>query len=213
MKRIISLIVFSLLLGAMSACNQEQTPADTNADSEQTTAEPLAVGTAIKDVTETSTTEPAAEKGKTLTWEDLIPKDFEPELILDKYAEQINNVTEGSVEEKALLDEVIAEFNNIPSNEALNDVYVRIPGFVAPLDEKDGMVGEFLLVPYFGSCIHSPPPPVNQTVLVLPQKSKSIAMEDIDKPVWVTGRMLVERKDTDLAKAGYVIQDATLEFY
>lgn len=86
-------------------------------------------------------------------------------------------------------------------------------GFLSPLDNNNGMVGDFLLVPYFGSCIHSPPPPVNQTVLVVPQEGKSIAMSKIRRPVWVIGEMKVERSTTDLAEAAYRIENARLEEY
>lgn len=148
-----------------------------------------------------------------IMWEDLIPEDFQPEAIMAKYQEQIDNTPEGAPEEQALFDKIMAEFNNAPSNETLSGKQVKIPGFVAPLDENEGMVTEFLLVPYFGSCIHSPPPPVNQTILVKPQNGKSITLEQIYEPVWVTGDMKVEMSNTDLAQAGYLIKNAVLEIY
>ena len=141
------------------------------------------------------------------------------QFVVKKYKKQVDSITEGegsaenSAEAQALMDKIIAEFNHVPANKELDGVNIKIPGFVAPLDEKDGMVSEFLLVPYFGSCIHSPPPPVNQTVLVTTQKGKSIPIEDIYEPVWVTGKVTVESKETELAKAGYVIQNAELEIY
>ena len=106
-----------------------------------------------------------------------------------------------------------AEFDKAPPNESLAGKTVKIPGFVSPLDEVDGMVSEFLLVPYFGSCIHSPPPPVNQTVLVKPHKDKSVSMASIRRPVWVVGEIKVERNKTDLAEAAYHIENARLEEY
>jgi hypothetical protein len=36
---------------------------------------------------------------------------------------------------------------------------VRIPGFMVPFEDGMAGVNEFLLVPYFGACIHTPPPP------------------------------------------------------
>jgi uncharacterized protein len=52
-------------------------------------------------------------------------------------------------------------------NKSLEGATVRLPGFIVPLEGvKDGSVSEFLLVPYFGSCIHVPPPPPNQIVYV-----------------------------------------------
>ena len=50
----------------------------------------------------------------------------------------------------------------------LNDKDVRIPGFIVPLEYKESeIVTRFLLVPYFGACIHEPPPPPNQTIYVV----------------------------------------------
>src|SRR5690606_18432104 len=49
----------------------------------------------------------------------------------------------------------------------LNGVEVRIPGFMVPLEDTETRVTEFLLVPYFGACIHTPPPPPNQMVHVM----------------------------------------------
>ncbi|MGL4829805.1 MAG: DUF3299 domain-containing protein, partial [Vibrio sp.] len=46
----------------------------------------------------------------------------------------------------------------------LNGSRVKIPGFVIPLEGDDQKVTEFLLVPYFGACIHVPPPPPNQII-------------------------------------------------
>jgi hypothetical protein len=53
------------------------------------------------------------------------------------------------------------------TNSKLNQLRVKIPGFIVPLDNRpDGRVQEFFLVPYFGACIHVPPPPPNQIVYV-----------------------------------------------
>ena len=42
---------------------------------------------------------------------------------------------------------------------------VRLPGYVVPLaNAQDGRLTEFLFVPYYGACIHVPPPPPNQIV-------------------------------------------------
>ena len=68
-------------------------------------------------------------------------------------------------------------------NSALVGQLVRIPGVVVPLeDSKDGLK-EFLLVPYFGACVHSPPPPANQIVHVLP-KSPAKGLRSMDA-VWI----------------------------
>jgi hypothetical protein len=43
---------------------------------------------------------------------------------------------------------------------------VWVPGFMVPLDDDARRVTEFLLVPYFGACVHTPPPPPNQLIHV-----------------------------------------------
>lgn len=148
-----------------------------------------------------------------LRWEDLTPKGYEPDKILAKFREKIDALPEGAPEERALLQEVQAALNSAPVNNELNGKKIKLPGFVSPLDENNGMVTEFLLVPYFGACIHAPPPPLNQTLLVKPQKDKSVSMDKIYEPVWVTGTLSTEGATTDLAQAGYVIDVAEVTPY
>ena len=53
-----------------------------------------------------------------------------------------------------------------PSLKALDGKLVKIPGYMVPLEDDSEVVSEFLLVPYVGACIHTPPPPPNQIVQV-----------------------------------------------
>jgi len=52
------------------------------------------------------------------------------------------------------------------SNTALDNTEIEMAGFVLPLKFKNKKVVEFLLVPWIGACIHTPPPPPNQIVHV-----------------------------------------------
>lgn len=70
---------------------------------------------------------------------------------------------------------------------ALNGKLVRIPGYLLPLEFSGKAVSEFLLVPWVGACIHTPPPPPNQIVHV--KTGKPFEMAGIFMPVWVTGEM------------------------
>jgi hypothetical protein len=67
---------------------------------------------------------------------------------------------------------------------------IRIAGFALPLEFTGNAVTEFLLVPYVGACIHSPPPPPNQMVFV--RLNQSFLMKDLYTPVWVTGRLAIK---------------------
>ena len=64
---------------------------------------------------------------------------------------------------------------------------VKIPGFAVPLEGDDGFeyVKEFLLVPTFGACIHVPPPPPNQVIHVI--LDKSVHFEKLLYAVWING--------------------------
>jgi hypothetical protein len=176
----------------------------------------LAIGTDIKDLMKPPVANSETGLGApilTLAWTDLVADGYDAQSIISKYQSKLQISIEGSVEERALYKQMDEEFNRAPPNLDLAGTTVRIPGFVSPLDQNGEMVGDFLLVPYFGSCIHSPPPPVNQTVLVNPQEGGSISMSKIRRPVWVVGELKVERSSTDLAEAAYRIENARLEEY
>ena len=64
---------------------------------------------------------------------------------------------------------------------------VEIPGFVLPLEFSGTKVEKFLLVPYAGACIHTPPPPSNQIIFV--QISDGIELRGLFDPVVVRGTL------------------------
>jgi hypothetical protein len=97
-------------------------------------------------------------------------------------------------------------------NKTLEGANIKIPGFIVPLDVgKDGLVSEFFLVPYFGACIHVPPPPPNQIVYV--RMNKGIALDSIYEAYWITGRMKTTNKSTRLGAAAYQLDGSKVEIY
>ncbi len=76
---------------------------------------------------------------------------------------------------------------SVAINSRLNNALVRIPGYVLPLEYKGKQVSEFLLVPWVGACIHTPPPPANQIMHVDP--AKPFESTGMFAAVWVTGRL------------------------
>lgn len=101
----------------------------------------------------------------------------------------------------------------------LNGQSVKIPGYVVPLEFDGDKVSEFLLVPYVGACIHVPPPPPNQIVLVEPDES--FASEGLFEPVWVTGVLSTQTSNPELnlqdgsapVDVGYNLKAVTIEPY
>ena len=72
-------------------------------------------------------------------------------------------------------------------NRSVDGKTVRIPGYVLPLEFSGKQVTQFLLVPWVGACIHTPPPEPNQIVFVKPDKPFEI--DGMFQAVWVTGRI------------------------
>lgn len=92
-----------------------------------------------------------------------------------------------------------------------NGETVRLPGYLVPLDLGPDGGAEFLLVPYFGACIHVPPPPPNQIVYVTTEEP--YMLEALFEPVSVTGKFDVVALSTDLAETAYALSEASVEAY
>ena len=79
------------------------------------------------------------------------------------------------------------ERRNMLTDPDLNGVPVRMPGYALPLETSDAGVTEFLLVPYVGACIHTPPPAPNQIVYVT--LTTPYKIDALYEPVWITGTL------------------------
>lgn len=104
-------------------------------------------------------------------------------------------------------------------NDKLNGVVIRLAGYLLPLEFSDDGVRDFLLVPYVGACVHVPPPPPNQIVLV--RLSKKFKIVDLFTPAWVVGKVRTKASSrvltfvdgsTDIP-IGYHIDQGSVEVY
>ncbi|GAB2181322.1 DUF3299 domain-containing protein [Denitratisoma sp. agr-D3] len=149
-------------------------------------------------------TAPAAAPGgdrdfREITWDDLIPKGWDPRSAFKGL--DLSRVPDSDPRASAALEKLRDLWANAPTEPSLKGERVRIPGFLLPIERKGNTVSEFLLLPYFGACIHVPPPPANQIIQVSisPPLKNAQAMD----PVWVSGILDVDRRDTPWGKAGY----------
>ena len=93
---------------------------------------------------------------------------------------------------------------------SLDGKAIRLGGYPVPLEnDAKGRVTEFFLVPYPGACIHVPPPPPNQIVLV--RYPQGLKLTDIYTPLWVSGTLKIEQVSNDLADAAYAIDKARVK--
>jgi len=94
----------------------------------------------------------------------------------------------------------------------LDGKVVRIPGFVVPLDDFMEEGAEFLLVPYYGACVHTPPPPPNQIVFVTMQGKKNVKLTLFDA-VWMEGRLKVATVESPYGAVGFQLEGIAVKPY
>ncbi len=206
--------VFVLAILAVSGCDQAPSKSEAN-------GEPLAQSRIE--------TEPME-----LVWKDLMPVG-EEERLAEMYTEyyeelerrMVGNATQlkdaatdkqsdtgfdpSLIAEGAANDTMdqIGTFNVVSSLDGMN---IRIPGYVVPLDfNAENKYKEFLLVPYFGACLHTPPPPPNQIIFV--NADPAVKVSNIEEPFWIEGIMTTGEFSSDLASTAYEVKLSTLSAY
>lgn len=95
---------------------------------------------------------------------------------------------------------------------ALDGKKIRLPGYVVPLEsDDDGKMIEFFFVPFYGACIHVPPPPPNMLVHV--RLARGIDTPSLYDPVTLKGVMRTQVTQNAMAASAYTMDDATVEPY
>lgn len=157
---------------------------------------------------------------QTIEWTELMPaEDLEA---LMNPPEYLNDIADGSLEDQInsqLQDamsandsryqqalssaQIVAEFNNKK---------VKIPAFIVPLEYDDEQrVTEFFLVPYFGACIHVPPPPPNQ--IIYAAYDQGMTLEALYDAFWISGTLQTTLTENDTATSAYSIAIDAIEAY
>jgi len=207
---------FCLLLSALTACGQS-TPTAKGGDKTQNP-------TAATEVKESKVS------ATLLVWEDLMPVG-EDALLAELYSEfyeemeskmrQQMTLADAAREDNTAVTDIISEGSAQDTMEqigtynvvdSLNGEKIRIPGYVVPLDfSAKSEHTEFLLVPYFGACLHTPPPPPNQIVFVKADPAAKIP--NIYDPVWLEGTMKTGKFSSELGNSAYELSLSKLEPY
>jgi hypothetical protein len=152
---------------------------------------------------------PAPKGVRDLVWNDLLPKDWNPRRLLAEL--DLGKMKDNDPRANELLARIRAEWDRAPVVKELDGARIRLPGFVVMLEGTPKGITEFLLVPYFGACIHVPPPPSNQLVHVFPQQP---VPEDLSAlAVSVTGTLTIAQAHTKMGAAGYRLSGAQVEKY
>ena len=147
-----------------------------------------------------------ADGPRQIAWSELVPQDGDSMKALRGI--DLSALQDDDPRANELLMKMREAADNAPANPALANNAIRIAGFIVPLEENGGEITEFLLVPYFGACIHTPPPPANQIIHVnAPPASKGWRSMDL---VWITGTLRISRADTMMGVSGYQMRAETM---
>ena len=163
----------------------------------------------------------ATSEFQTLEWPDLIP----PKIleILMNPPSYLDDIEDGSAEDligsglkgsepSDSEDAYQQALVSTEINSELNGAMVRIPGFIVPLEFDDEQtVTQFFLVPYFGACLHMPPPPPNQIILV--NSPQGVQLSALYDPFWVKGELRTTFQENDMATSAYSMAMLDLEPY
>ena len=159
---------------------------------------------------------------KELIWDDLIP---EAELeIMEQISSLLTSPHEPLDPNADIRDDINSAMdqindpdvqgvmNSINIRPELNNQSVSIPGFIVPLETNDeNAITEFFLVPYFGACIHVPPPPPNQIIFV--RYKEGLQVKGIWMPFEIKGTLFTETIENDTAVSAYTfVADEVTEY-
>ena len=143
-----------------------------------------------------------------ITWDDLLNEEWYQQMKKDMASYgRMAFLKDGSEEAEKLMSSMRKKLDEAPISTKYINQKIRMPGFVVPLDAVRNGQREFLLVPYFGACIHTPPPPANQIVLVTPhpQLNLSKTLESMEV-IWVEGELKESRTKTASGVSGYSLE-------
>lgn len=146
---------------------------------------------------------------RTINFDDLMPLDWDPNAVFEQL--DMANLKDNDPRAMEMLAQIKKAWEQAPVVPELNGQKIRMAGFLVRLEGDDKHIREFLLVPYFGACIHVPPPPSNQVVHVIPERPVPAGQDMV--AVWVGGTISLAAAKTGLGDAGYRIKAVKVEPY
>jgi hypothetical protein len=158
---------------------------------------------------------------RTIEWTDLIP----PKIlqILENPPQYVTDMEDGSALDQisSQISNSIAAASDDPYQQALvstevrgemDGARVRLPGFIVPVEfDEEQTITQFFLVPYFGACLHMPPPPPNQIVLV--NYPQGLQLQGLYTPFLVSGEISTTVSENDMATSAYSMKLQEYELY
>ncbi|MDR3290156.1 MAG: DUF3299 domain-containing protein [Rickettsiales bacterium] len=141
-----------------------------------------------------------AAKYQKIEWKDLIPVNYNEEKEFAKI-----NWEKLEEDDEKMQKEIQRILDDAPTDKKWDKKMVEIQGYISPLDYGQNGFKEFFVVPYFGACIHSPPPPANQ-IIYIKAKTYIDNHELLYDAITVKGELEVGNKNTEMGVSGYIMK-------
>lgn len=151
-----------------------------------------------------------AQTYQALEWDELVPDNWDPSQSF-RDMQHLGNLPDTDPKVQKLYERMREVWDKAPVVAKMSGRLVKLPGYVVPLDSSPQGLQQFLLVPYFGACIHTPPPPANQIIHV--RSAKPVKNLKTMSAVWVSGRLSTVRTDSSMGVSGYQMEAARIEPY
>lgn len=171
----------------------------------------LRVNTAVLTIAMLVAATALAKEPEELIWDDMVPM-LEMTPPQSALPTPDGDMSGADFDSEFFPDEPYIEWDFDNPVESLDGKYVKLPGFIVPLEsDEGGLLNEFLLVPYYGACIHTPPPPPNQVVYIsLEEPFNLTSMYDA---YWIIGTITTQPYNGLLANTVYRMEGEKVEKY
>lgn len=144
-----------------------------------------------------------------LEWDKLMPADWDPMAAFKGL--NIAELQDDDPKAQEALNAMREAWNDAPVNPEYTGKKIRIPGFAIPIEQSEKGVDELLLVPYFGACIHTPPPPANQIIHV--KLSEPQPAVGAMQAYWVWGELTATKSSSELGDSAYLLKATGIQPY
>ena len=140
---------------------------------------------------------------KEVEWDELMPEGWRKKVILElTRMRRYGSLTDGDPRADEAYARLKKTWDAAPPTKTYIGKPIRSAGYVVPLDAERMQSSDFLLVPYFGACVHSPPPPANQIILIKPPKGSRFRTMDA---IWVEGILTEGKTSSEVGTSTYVL--------
>ena len=147
-----------------------------------------------------------------IEWITIIPQD-DLDALMDP-PDYLSQIADGSAEDNmdtlkdlAKGNEQLQRFQEALSSTRIVEEYlnikIRIPGFIVPLEGEDQTITEFFIVPFFGACLHMPPPPPNQ--IIHAEYKDGVELANLYDAFWFEGTLTSKMISNDLGASAYAM--------